>query len=168
MDRRLPRGQLLAGPLSPATIPIHFGVTAATGTIYASVGAISGGARPRGVAVIDGQTDAVTATIGLPGRPEDVAVNPATNFVYVVNRKLADIWKISGTTAKVSAKISLPGPSSDVATDTANNTVYITPNSGGTHDLTVLKGGRQAPRKPEDADPAGWASAWVIQRTTRL
>ena len=127
------------------TVPLPSGpdslaVDEATGTIYASVGAISGAARPRGVAVINGQTDTVTATIGLPGRPEDVAVNPATHFVYVVNRKLADIWKISGTTDKVSAKIALPGPSSDVATDSANNTVYTTPNSGGTHDLTVLKG----------------------------
>jgi DNA-binding beta-propeller fold protein YncE len=90
--------------------------------------------------VINGQTDTVTATIGLPGRPEDVAVNPTTHYVYAVNRMLADIWKISGTTDKVFAKRPLPGPSSDVATDPAGNTVYTTPNSGGTHDLTVLKG----------------------------
>jgi hypothetical protein len=79
-----------------------------TNTIYASIGAALG-LRPKGVAVINGQTGTVTATIGLPGLPKGVAANPATNAAYVVNSWRFQVAKISGVTNKVVGTVALPG-----------------------------------------------------------
>jgi YVTN family beta-propeller protein len=112
-------------------------VDPATDTVYASIGAALGD-RPKGVLVIDGRTSTVTATTGLPGLPQGVADNPATNAVYVVNSWRFAVAKISGTTNKVVSTATLPGRSYGVAADPKTNIVYATDQT--TQELTVLTG----------------------------
>ena len=112
-------------------------VDPATDTVYASIGRALGD-RPKGVAVINGTTGMLAATIGLPGLPQGVADNPATNAAYVVNSWRFAVTKISGTSNKVVGTATLPGRSSGVAVDPNTNTVYATDQT--TQELTVLTG----------------------------
>jgi len=54
---------------------------------------------PNGVvAVISGATDTVTATITVPGEPQQIAVDPATRLLYVANETLNEVQVINAAT----------------------------------------------------------------------
>jgi large repetitive protein len=72
----------------------------ATGTVYATT------VKPAGIAVIDGATDMVTATISTGFVPEVVAVDPSADTVYAIGDTAAAV--INGATGTVTATITLP------------------------------------------------------------
>jgi YVTN family beta-propeller protein len=86
----------------------------------------------RSVSVIDGATNKVTATLPLPGLPggvTDIAVNPATNMIYVSgsNGTTGAVSVINGATNTTTATISLSAGSYAVglAADPGTNTVAV-------------------------------------------
>jgi YVTN family beta-propeller protein len=98
------------------------------------------------VTVIDGVNDTVTAVVALPAYsyPRGVAVNPATQTVYVVGF-LGTFAVINGTTNTLTATSSL-GPDTSagsVAVDTSSATVYVAGDSNDPH-LYVLNGASDA------------------------
>ena len=59
------------------------------------------------VAVIDGATDTVIATVAVGDRPSSVAVNADTNRIYVATADDDAVAVIDGTTNTVAATISM-------------------------------------------------------------
>jgi large repetitive protein len=118
--------------------------------------------------VINGATDAVTATISLPSGLETfaAAANPVTHMVYVTDYAHGTVVVIDGSTDTVAATIPLADPviAPDpfpwgLAVDTATNTVYVADErddqvaviDGATNTVT----GRIA--LPAGSDPTGVA-----------
>jgi YVTN family beta-propeller protein len=87
----------LAGP------PQGIAVNPVTDTVYVSVNA-----SPPAIDVIDGATNAVTATIPLPSQPGSnggIAVDSATHLVYVAEYYASEVVVINGATNTLSATV---------------------------------------------------------------
>lgn len=87
-----------------------------------------------GVTVIDGTTDMVERTIQAGGGLESVAVNPATNTIYVANTDISSVTVIDGGSGQVTGTVTLSmdfgnGPISVrptlLAVNQVTNKVYI-------------------------------------------
>ncbi len=83
------------------------------------------------VTVIDGATDAVTATIDVPSDPRGIAVDPVTDTIYVsvlaaTSSSQPMVEVIDGASDTVTATISLPVGSEafGLAVDSSTDTVY--------------------------------------------
>jgi YVTN family beta-propeller protein len=109
-------------------------VNSTTNTIYAVNSYAST------VAVIDGATNAVTATIAVPSVPLGVAVNPVTNTVYLTNQSANTVTVINGATNAVSATISLGSGTTPqgIAVNPTTNTIYVTNEASST--VSVISG----------------------------
>jgi YVTN family beta-propeller protein len=102
------------------------------------------------VSVIDGATNTVTATIPVGNSPFGLAVNPATNTIYVGNGLDDTVSVIDGANNTVTATIPLavpgipPGGSSPfgLAVNPATNTVYVASigTNSGPDNIAVIDG----------------------------
>lgn len=111
--------------------PAAIAINADTNKIYVGNGA-SGT-----VSVIDGATDAVTATVPVGDLPYVVAVNPATNKVYVSKTFSNTITVIDGQTNRTN--ILKVGVQADaIAVDPVANKIYLTSYESKT--ITVIDG----------------------------
>jgi large repetitive protein len=91
----------------------------ATGTIYV------GTSGPNGVAVLDGATGKITATVSLPYNTDAIAVDSASDTVYAFS--LGGVAVINGATNTVTTTISLPlsDRSISVAVNPLTHMVYV-------------------------------------------
>jgi YVTN family beta-propeller protein len=81
------------------------------------------------VSVINGQTNAIAATIQFSNAPGNIAVDPLTNLVYVatgISTSGNSITVINGTTNTVESNIGLTGTAGELAINTASNVIYMT------------------------------------------
>jgi YVTN family beta-propeller protein len=118
-------------------------VNPTTNTIYA----LNGGSQssglggtvvtPGSVAVINGATNAVTATIALPGLASFIAVNPVTNQIYVStlsgpvgNGVTGNVVAIDGSTNSITATVPMPALISQMGVDTLRNLIYVIYSTG--------------------------------------
>lgn len=128
-----------------ATIPVGdapFGVAVdqATNTVYVA------NDHSDDVSVIDGATDAVTATIAVGAGlnpdagsgPFGIGVDETTNTVYVAVDDQSSVAVIDGATDTVTANIALAGTPYGLAVDATTDNVYVAVNSSD--DLVVLDG----------------------------
>jgi DNA-binding beta-propeller fold protein YncE len=96
--------------------------------------------------VINGATDQVTASIlfGLLSDPTGIAVNPATNTIYVSSSgySAAEISVIKGTTNTVAAIIPLPAGDYPVAlaADPNTNTIAVAASYAGGGGVLMING----------------------------
>jgi len=85
------------------------------------------------VAVLNGQTNTVVATIPVGQLPQGVAVNPATNKVYVANSVVpGTVSVINGQRNTVTATIPVGAAPFGVAVNPKTGTVYVTNSGDGT------------------------------------
>ncbi|MGH9571487.1 MAG: YncE family protein, partial [Candidatus Angelobacter sp.] len=84
---------------------------------------------------LSGQT--VTATIGAGTNPSAVAVNPATNKIYIANRGSNNVTVIDGISNSVST-VTVGSSPVAVAINPATNQIYVANNVS--NDLTVIDG----------------------------
>ena len=107
-------------------------VDTATDTIY--VTELSSSSGPAGVEVINGATNAITATIPAAAgtSPLGIAVDSATDTVYVANPSAADVTVISGATNSVTATISTGTGTVPymVAIDESSDVAWVTDHAG--------------------------------------
>ena len=75
------------------------------------------------VSVINGNTNRVTATIGVGDQPEAVAVDPTNDMVYVANYVDDTVSVIDGSSNTVVATIAVGG--FWVAVDSSTHMVYV-------------------------------------------
>jgi YVTN family beta-propeller protein len=89
------------------------------------------------VTVIDGSTDAVSATVAVGDLPYVVAANPATNRVYVSKTFSNTITVIDGETNRTNTlKVGMQADA--IAVDPVANRIYLT--SYESHAITVIDG----------------------------
>ena len=77
------------------------------------------------MSVIDGATNAVTATVATGTSPEGVAVNTVTNTVYVTNVLSDNVTVINGSNNTVTATVPAQSEPTAVAVDPVTNIVYV-------------------------------------------
>jgi YVTN family beta-propeller protein len=105
----------------------------------------------RSVAVIDTNTDNVTKDISLGESksnnfPLDIAVNPNSNKIYVVNINSGNndsnsiVSVITGKNDSILKNISLPFLVSDIAIDSSSNKVYVVGSDKNQSYLSVIDG----------------------------
>jgi hypothetical protein len=149
-------GSAAVAPTAITTIPVHSGTTsvavnASTDTIYVVSGkasdAPSGLALTGALTAINGHSDHVTGTIGLPD-PVGVAVDPVTDMVYVVSTEAPEtavgtaepvagmLWAINGRSNKVVAKVNIAGAVA-VGVDSLTDTIFV---PGGGYSTFVVDG----------------------------
>ena len=116
-------------------------VNSTTKTIYVAIDAL-----PGSVAVIDGATNAISTTISIPLIPNLVAVNPATNQIYVsewngVPGGAYNVLDIDGSTNNVVATISISKTITALAVDTTRNLIYaMNLTTPGDAEISVIDG----------------------------
>jgi len=127
-------------------------VNPTTNTIYA----LNGGSQtstlggtvvtPGSIAVINGATSAISATIALPALANRIAVNPGTNQIYVEteseigNGAAIGVAVINGATNTITANIPLQG-GGNFAVDTVRNVIYVMYNPGLADDTLIAISG---------------------------
>lgn len=97
-----------------------------TNRIFATVGL----AGPYGIAVIDGATASVIATVPTAAYPWGVAFNPLTNRVYVASQGGGGVTVIDAETYTVITTINPFAAASGVLVDVRTNRIYATQESG--------------------------------------
>ncbi|MHB1975316.1 MAG: YncE family protein, partial [Acidimicrobiales bacterium] len=90
------------------------------------------------VSVIDGATNAVTATISVGYGPQGVAVDPSTNTIYTANFADDTVSVIDGATNVAASTISVGSEPMSVAVDPTTNTIYVTNSYSDT--VSVISG----------------------------
>ena len=75
--------------------------------------------------VIDSGTYEAIATLSLGRRPQDIAVNPETNHLYITHYFLRSLWILDGTTHVLLGTIPLAGNPTRVDVNLRNNRVYV-------------------------------------------
>jgi DNA-binding beta-propeller fold protein YncE len=116
-------------------VPVALMLNPVTNRIYAL---LDGGAAAGSVKVIDGATDAIIATIPVGIGPKALALNSASNNIYVTNQTSNTVTVINAGTNAVLASPALLGSSTlmGLAVNSATNRVYILRSSP----LIELKG----------------------------
>ncbi|MHB8329259.1 MAG: YncE family protein, partial [Acidimicrobiales bacterium] len=94
------------------------------------------------VSVIDGSTNAVTATVGVGRHPQAVAVDPAGDTAYVTNSDDNTVSVIDGSTNSVTATVDVGGNPEGLTVDPGTDTVYVTSNADNT--VSVIDGSTNA------------------------
>ncbi len=90
------------------------------------------------VSVLDGATNAVTATVPVGLSPEGIAVDPLTDTVYVADSMADTISLVGGATDTVTETLRVGADPVAVAVDPATDTVYVANYLGGT--VAVIDG----------------------------
>jgi YVTN family beta-propeller protein len=93
------------------------------------------------VLVLDGATNQLVTTIPLGGQPDAMAVNPATNTIYVAVPSLQQVSVISGANWSVS-NVSFPASSGlyAIAVNPVTNKIYVTEGSSAANSIAVVDG----------------------------
>jgi YVTN family beta-propeller protein len=97
----------------------------------------SSGACGNSVTVINGATNAVTATLPTDIEPYSIAINPVTARVYVANILGDDVTVLDEATNGTATLAAASAPTA-VAVNPATNTVYLANNAS--NDLSVING----------------------------
>jgi YVTN family beta-propeller protein len=92
------------------------------------------------VAVLDGTTHAVLATVPVGGFPSSVAVNSTTDRVYVTNARDGTLSVLDGPTNTTLATVPVGARPFYVATNPITNRVYVASNDPGGRMLTIVDG----------------------------
>src|SRR5260221_19177 len=74
--------------------------------------------------------------------PRDVAVNPVTNPIYVINQSSSNVTVIDGATNSVIASVPVGTQPSAIGVNTVTNRIYVASSSGG--DIDVIDGATNA------------------------
>ncbi len=99
-------------------INLSIAINPVTDTIY-------GASSADKLLVVGGSSHAILATIALPARPAGIAVDSATDIVYVsVGTATPEIVVIDGKSNSVSATIQLPASAQGLAIDDATSRLY--------------------------------------------
>jgi len=119
--------------------PIAVAVNPVTNMIYAA------NYTGNTVGVIDGNTNAVVATIPVGAGPFSLAVNPVTNLVYVSNSGAPQgtgmsVMVIDGSSNTVAATVPLIAYPGFIAVNPTTNLVYFTIEEGPPIDVAVMDG----------------------------
>jgi YVTN family beta-propeller protein len=93
------------------------------------------------LAIVDEASESVT-NIATGAIPCAVAVNPATNLVYVVNHEDNTVTVIDGTQGKVSATVQVGKKPQGIAVDAKANRIYVANVHGDS--VSVIDGARNA------------------------
>lgn len=116
-------------------------VDPSTGTAYVSGYCHSACPSETSVFAIDLDSGTLTATIPLSGRPNGIALDPATHKVYVANWRQDIVTVIDGVTGKVTGAITLPGTAAGgLAVDTATGVVYAGETGASGDGIAVIDG----------------------------
>src|SRR5215472_14013694 len=92
------------------------------------------------VSVINGRTNRVIKTIRVGREADSVAVNSATNRIFVTNDISGTVSVISGRTLRVIATVRVGANPSDVAVNARTGAAYVTNAVNGT--VSVIRGPR--------------------------
>jgi YVTN family beta-propeller protein len=114
-------------PEAPMPVnPVAIAVNPVTNQVYVALDGNSG------IAVIDGTSKTVTATIAAGAQPSAIAVNPATNKIYVANSGSGSLAVINGGNNSFTL-LDLGGPVRPVAitVDNVRNRIYVANKDGG-------------------------------------
>jgi YVTN family beta-propeller protein len=133
--------------------PYGIAVNATTDTIYVT------NLNAATVAVINGATNAVTATVSVRFASFGVAVDPTTNTIYTPNQDgSTGVWVIDGATNTVTTTVPVGCGPLGVAVDVATDTVYATNDCSGT--VSVIDGSTNVVTAtiPVGAGPRGVAT----------
>jgi len=90
------------------------------------------------VLVIDGSSDVVSSTIPVGLYPQDIAVNPTTNYLYVANRDSNSVSVIDGLSDSVVATVTVGISPKAIALNPMTNRIYVANNGDGT--VSVIDG----------------------------
>jgi len=112
--------QTLITNVFTGTSPIAVAVNPATNIIYVV------NQDDNTVAVIDGSTNEVTATITVGSYPVAVAANPATNRIYVANYGDDTVTLIDASHNNATHTIQVGSGPEQIAIDTVRNKIYVT------------------------------------------
>lgn len=100
------------------------------------------------LAVLDGATDAVTATYGLPGAPVAITLNPGAGLLYVAYGNSVSAIDTANGTVTTTVDLGIYNHAWYLAVDPATGTVYAAgSNSKGTGTVWVLDAGSLAVSK---------------------
>lgn len=105
-------------------------VDSSTGTLYASTS--------DGISVIDASTRTVVADIPVGFDSQDVAVDPVTHTVYVLNARDNSVSVIDGVARALTAAVPVGKNPSGIAVDPVAHRVYVTHQ--GDQELSVIDG----------------------------
>lgn len=128
-----PAGASPAGPAAEAagltsigvgSNPDGVAVDATTDTVYVA----NNGSNS--VSVIDGATDAVTATIPVGDAPRGIGVDEQTDTVYVANSGDQTVSVIDGATGQVTDTLTVGAGPDAVAVDAGTDTIYVSWHDG--------------------------------------
>jgi len=123
----------LVGSIGVGTDLLGIGVDAITNKIYVT--------NDTAVTVIDGSTNRVVDTIPIGNSNSDttdnIAVNPTTNKIYVVNNSNNTVTVIDGSTDTVSGTISVQAPNT-IAANPDTNMIYV--SNSGVNTISVIDG----------------------------
>jgi YVTN family beta-propeller protein len=121
-----------------ARIPVAYALTVAanptTGVIYAGAGAPT----QDFVAVIDGVTNSVVATIPVGTLPRRFAIIPSSNRIYLPDQNYDRVVVIDGDTNALLTPISVGSVPYGIAANTITNRIYVTELGG--HNVDVIDG----------------------------
>jgi YVTN family beta-propeller protein len=117
---------LVTATVTVGTGPIGIGVNPTTNRIYvADEGVDSSGCEFCGsVAVIDGNTNTVIATVPVSG-PLGVGVNPVTNRIYVAARNSGSVAVIDGSANSVTANVPVGSIPYGIGVNPTTNRIYV-------------------------------------------
>ncbi len=92
------------------------------------------------VSIIDGATDAVTATVNLPagGNPSDVAVDVSTQKVYIAERANGTVQVINAASHQLATPIAVGGIPASVAVDPTTHTLFVANNDPQINGIQVV------------------------------
>ncbi|MGA3210861.1 MAG: beta-propeller fold lactonase family protein [Terriglobales bacterium] len=141
--------------------PVALAVDPLTNSIYVSNCGPGGGldyceagSAAGSIAVIDGATNTVRATVSDAGDPHAVAVNPVTHKIYVGNFGSNNVTVIDGATNAAAPLAAGTNPNA-VAANPATNTVYVA--NGESNDVTVISASGSTTTLPAGTNPVAVA-----------
>jgi YVTN family beta-propeller protein len=88
------------------------------------------------VSLIDGEMEEEIARINVGLSPNDIAINPYTDMLYVTDRKLGMIFVIDGSTLQQVANITVGTGVEDIVVNPNTNTLYVT--NSILHEVSVI------------------------------
>ncbi|CAN5205773.1 hypothetical protein BH09ACT1_BH09ACT1_02170 [soil metagenome] len=149
---------VIGTPITVGQYPVAIAVNDLTNTVYVSNQTASS------ISVIDGSTNAVTAT--LTGGGGDIAVDSLTNRIYAVTNLIrvdipAFLMVIDGSdNSRIgSIQVHLTSPGTALAIDESTDTVYISASTTGTGTITALDGATYATLRTITVATPGWTLA---------
>jgi len=90
------------------------------------------------VSVIDGATNAVSATISVGSKPRHLAVNPNTNRIYVSNYDSNTVSVIDGATNSMIGTIAVGVNPTTIAINKSTNKIYI--SNEASNNVSIING----------------------------